>query len=134
MKALAVDDDSTTRMVLQEILRGYAEVHACTDGDEAVMAYRRELEHGEPYDLVCMDILMPRMGGIEELGIIRLDENPDPATRPHHTKVIMTTGADDRDTINQAFQKSCDAYVVKPIDTEDFNSVVGCLFPIDHRR
>ena len=67
MKALVVDDDLMTRIVLQEILSGYAEVHSCVDGSEAVLAYRRALERGEPYDLVCMDFLMPVMGGIEAL-------------------------------------------------------------------
>src|SRR5260221_294049 len=64
MKALVVDDDLITRIVLQEILSGYAEVHSCVDGSEAVLAYRRALERDDPYDLVCMDVLMPVMGGI----------------------------------------------------------------------
>src|ERR1035441_3899265 len=46
MKALVVDDDLITRIVLQEILSGYAEVHSCVDGQEAVLAYRRALARG----------------------------------------------------------------------------------------
>ena len=69
MKALVVDDDSITRMVLQKILCGYAEVHSCVDGNEAVLAYRRALERGDPYDLVCMDLLMPVMTFITSLSI-----------------------------------------------------------------
>jgi two-component system chemotaxis response regulator CheY len=134
MKVLVVDDDITTRIVLEEILSGYAEVHTCADGDEAVLAYRRQLECGEPYDLVCMDILMPKMNGIEALNLIRREEELDPVLRRRHTKVIMTTGSGDRSTIDQAFQGLCDAYVVKPIDTEEFNGVVECLFPIQRRN
>lgn len=133
MKALVVDDDLITRIVLQEILSGYAEVHSCVDGKEAVLAYRRALERGNPYDLVCMDLLMPVMGGIEALRHIRREEELfcPPGTRD--TKVIITTSADDADTISQAFHELCDAYVIKPIDTEDFTNVVGCLFPIGQK-
>src|ERR1035441_5274269 len=74
MKALVVDDDLTTRIVLQEILSEYAEVHCSVDGSEAVLAYGRALECGEPYDPICMDVPMPVMGGLEALKPIRQKE------------------------------------------------------------
>ncbi len=131
MKALVVDDDLTTRILLREILSGYAEVDTCVDGVEGVQAYRTALDSDEPYDLICMDVLMPRMGGIEALKLIRREEDLHPGLLPRHTKIIVTTGSDDRGTINQAFEGLCDAYVIKPIDTEEFNNVVGCLFQIE---
>jgi two-component system chemotaxis response regulator CheY len=134
MKALVVDDDLMTRIVLQEILSGYAEVHSCVDGNEAVMAYRRALERGDPYDLVCMDVLMPVMGGIEALKLIRQQEELHGRFRPRATKVVITTASDDTDTISQAFHGLCDACVVKPIDAEELIDVVCCLFPIEERR
>jgi two-component system chemotaxis response regulator CheY len=133
MKALVVDDDPTTRIVLQEILSEYAEVHSSLDGSEAVLAYGRALECGEPYDLICMDVLMPVMGGLEALKLIRQKEEARGSSGPRATKVIITTAADDADTISQAFRELCDAYVVKPIDAEEFIDVVGCLFPIKRR-
>ena len=133
MKALVVDDDAITRIVLEEILSVYAEVHSCVDGREAVLAYRGALERGEPYDLVCMDLLMPVMGGIEALKHIRSDEELYCPLGPRDTKVIITTASDDADTISQAFRELCDAYVIKPIDVEEFTNVVGCLFPLEER-
>jgi two-component system, chemotaxis family, chemotaxis protein CheY len=103
------------------------------DGDEAVLAYRRELERGEPYDLVCMDIHMPKMNGIEALNLIRREERLDPMLRSRHTKIVMTTGSDERSSIDQAFQTLCDAYMVKPIDIKEFRDVLECLFPIQSR-
>jgi two-component system, chemotaxis family, chemotaxis protein CheY len=133
MKALVVDDDLMTRIVLQEILSGYAEVHSCVDGSEAVQVYRRAIERGDPYDLVCMDVLMPVMGGIEALKLIRREEEQRGRHRPWATKVIVTTASDDSDTISQAFRELCDAYVIKPVDAEEFTNVVQCLFPIEPR-
>jgi two-component system chemotaxis response regulator CheY len=132
MKALVVDDDLITRIVLQELLSRYGEVHSCVDGSEGVRAYRRAIERGEAYDLVCMDVLMPVMGGIEALKLIRAEEERHYPLRPRSTKVIVTTAADDSDTISQAFRELCDAYVIKPIDAEEFTNVVDCLFPIEH--
>ena len=131
MKALVVDDDSITRMILQNILSVYAEVHSCVDGKEAVKEHKTALDRGEPYDLVCMDVLMPVMGGIEALRIIRREEECCGRIRPQATKVVITTAADDHDTIRQAFRELCDAYVVKPIDAGRLIDVVQCLFPIE---
>jgi two-component system chemotaxis response regulator CheY len=133
MKALVVDDDMTTRILLQKILSVYAEVHSCADGDEAVLSYKSALERGEPYDLICIDVFMPKTNGIKALNLIRREEELHPSVRPLDTKVIMTTASDDSDTINQAFRGLCDAYVLKPIDTEEFNKVVDGLLPIEHR-
>ena len=131
MKALVVDDDLITRIVLQEILSGYADVHTCVDGNEAVQAYRRALERGDPYDLICMDVFMPVMGGIEALKIIRREEELH--GRPLATKVVITTAAHDKDTIDQAFRELCDAYIVKPIDAGEIIDIVHCLFPLEAR-
>ena len=133
MKALVVDDDMTTRIVLQEILFRYAEVHSCVDGTEAVQACTRALDHGGPYDLICMDLMMPVMGGLEALKLIRQEEERRGRIRPRATKVIITTAADDTGTINMAFHELCDAYVVKPIDGEELLDIVDCLFPIEER-
>jgi two-component system chemotaxis response regulator CheY len=131
MKALVVDDDLITRIVLQETLSAYAEVHSCVDGNEAVLAYRRALERNEPYDMVCMDVLMPVMGGIEALKLIRREEELRGRLSPVAAKVIITTAADDQNTISQAFRELCDAYIVKPIDTEELIDIVRCLFPLE---
>jgi two-component system, chemotaxis family, chemotaxis protein CheY len=133
MKALVVDDDLITRIVLQETLSSYADVHSCGDGNEAVLLCRRALERGDPYDLICMDVLMPVMGGLEALKLIRREEELHGRVRPEATKVVITTAADDKDTINQAFRQLCDAYVVKPIDTGEIIDIVRCLFPLEDR-
>jgi two-component system chemotaxis response regulator CheY len=98
-----------------------------------VLAYQRAIERGQPYDLICMDVLMPVMGGIEALRLIRREEELRSPLGPRSTKVIITTAADDTDTISEAFRELCDAYVIKPIDAEQFTNVVDCLFPIENR-
>lgn len=128
MRTLIVDDDLTSRLVLEDILSRYGTVHACEDGGDAVAAVRRELERGAPYDLICMDIMMPKMSGIEALQMIRAAEaGVDPN---HRSKVIMITGSEDAGFVSQAFHQFCDAYIVKPVDTEAFLGVLECVYPI----
>jgi two-component system chemotaxis response regulator CheY len=131
MKALVVDDELTTGLFLQEILSGYGEVQRCMDGQKAVETYRQELERGHAYDLVCMDIMMPVMGGLEALKLIRREEESHGRFRPQATKVIITTAAQDDDTINQAFRELCDAYIVKPIDAGELMGIVECFFAVE---
>jgi two-component system chemotaxis response regulator CheY len=130
MKVLVVDDDLMARIVLREIFSCYAEVHCCVHGEEAVLAHRRALERGDPYDLIFMDVLMPVMGGIEALKAIRREEEQQGRLRPWAAKVVIATATDDQDTIDQAFRGLCDAYVVKPIDNGEMIDIVRCLFPL----
>jgi len=130
MKTLVVDDDLTTRIVLQEILSRFGEVHSCMDGTEAVQVCSRALECDRPYDLICLDILMPTMSGLEALKLIRREEESCGRTRPRAAKVIIITATDDTDTVREAFNELCDAYVVKPIDAAELLNMVYCLCPV----
>jgi two-component system chemotaxis response regulator CheY len=130
MKALIVDDELTTRIVLQEVLSQYGEVHSCVDGTEAVEACKRALDQGGPYDLICMDLIMPTMGGLEALKLIREAEERHGRLRDSRAKVIIATASDDSNTISKAFQELCDAYVVKPIDPAELLNIVYCLCPV----
>ena len=47
--------------------------------------------------------------------------------RPRETKVIVITGSNESGDISQAFRRLCDAYIVKPIDTQDFLNLLMCL-------
>ncbi|HBN09144.1 MAG TPA: response regulator, partial [Cyanobacteria bacterium UBA8530] len=61
MRILIVEDDFTSRRLLQKILAPYGECEIAINGKEAVSAV--ELAWGEdaPYHLICLDIMMPEM-------------------------------------------------------------------------
>mgnify|MGYP000957131206 CR=1 FL=1 len=65
MKALVVDDDFSNRLLLQRFLSELGEVNIAVDGEEAVEAVRLALATREPYQLICLDILMPQMDGFQ---------------------------------------------------------------------
>ena len=128
MKSLVVDDDMVSRLVLEDVLARFGKVNTCGDGTDAVCAAALALDQGDPYDLICMDILMPTMGGLDALHLIRDDEMRREAPR---AKVIVITGDEDTGTIRKAFGRLCDAYIVKPIDPEEFLNLLECLCQID---
>ena len=116
MKTLIVEDDFTCRLLLQEILKAYGPVHVAVNGREAVEAVKAGFESRQPYDLICLDLMMPEMGGYEALDQIRNAENVWGIKPSQGVKVVVTTALDRLEHVSQAFRGLCDAYLVKPIE------------------
>lgn len=116
MKTLIVEDDFTSRLLLQEILKQYGSVHIAVNGAEAVAAVDAAMDAGEPYDLICLDIMMPEMDGYEALKNIRGKEEARGIISSQGAKIVMTTAVDQMKGVIQAFQGLCDAYLFKPIE------------------
>ena len=116
MKTLIVEDDFTSRLLLQEYLKVYGTLHIALNGEEAVEAVRVALEAGKPYNLICLDIMMPKMDGQEALKEIRALEAAKGIWSTSGAKVVMTTALGNMKNVHTAFGNLCDSYLVKPID------------------
>ncbi|HEX7490253.1 MAG TPA: response regulator [Candidatus Limnocylindrales bacterium] len=116
MKTLIVEDEITSRVLLRELLKRYGLPHVAMNGKEAVEAVSAALNALEPYDLICLDIMMPEMNGQEALKRIRQMESEAGIDAARRAKVIMTTAHADKDNVLQAIQSQCDYFLVKPID------------------
>ena len=127
MKTLIVEDDFTSRLLLQELLRSYGPSHVAVNGEEAIAAVRAALELNEPYDLVCLDIMMPEMDGHQALREIKALEEQYGQSTARGTKVIMTTALGGRNVF-EAFREQCDAYLIKPIEK---SKLIGSLHKLD---
>jgi two-component system chemotaxis response regulator CheY len=116
MKTLIVEDDFTSRFLLQTILSTYGECRTAVNGLEALEAYKEANQTGEPFDLICLDIMMPEMDGQEVLKRIRALEEADGRSEKKEVKIIMTTAMSDSQSIIQALCSLCNAYLLKPIN------------------
>ena len=123
MKCLIVEDEFTSRKLLQVYLSDYGNCFVAVNGHEAVEAFREALEENEPYDLICLDIMMPEMDGHETLKAIRRIESEHGIAGLDGVKVIMTTALEDSKDVMGAFKSGCEAYLVKPVEKE--NPVAG---------
>ena len=117
MRTLIVEDDFTCRLLLQAILSKYGDCHIAVNGREALDAFSAGRESGQPYDLICMDIMMPEMDGQTAVKKIRALEESEGTLSTSGVKIIMTTALDDVKNVVESFQALCDAYLFKPIDT-----------------
>ena len=121
MRFLVVEDDFTSRKLMQRMLAPYGEVDVAVNGQEAVEAFEAALRDAKPYELVCMDIMMPEMDGQEALKRIRQIERLNERSGPDEAKVIMTTALDDPKNVVEAYYKGgATSYVPKPIDRQLF--------------
>ncbi len=120
MKTLIVEDDFISRVILQEFLKGFGTVHIAVNGEEGGRAFRPAMEAGEPYDLVCLDIMMPKMDGQRALKEIRADEEARGILSSNGAKIVMTTALDDFRSVSEAYGGLCDSYLVKPVDKSRF--------------
>jgi two-component system response regulator HydG len=109
---LVVDDDRGMRDTLLDILeeRGYR-VGVASDGVEALDAVK-----SEAHDLVLMDILMPRMNGVEALKELRRIDGK--------TIVIMMTAYAMQDLIEEALREGVYDVVYKPLDVAEVLKLV----------
>ena len=127
MKILLAEDDFVTRKFMVNFLSKYGECDVTVDGMEAVDAFMMALEDGEPYDLVCLDIMMPVMDGYQALVGIRNLEKEREIPSDKAVKVIMTTALNEERNVNMAFELGCTVYSGKPIDQERFEQVLTKL-------
>jgi len=114
--AVIADDSATMRLLLRAILgrAGVAVVGEAWDGRQAANLVA---EHRP--DLVCLDIDMPVMNGLEALQAIR-------AAQPG-VKVLMVTGSTNREAIMQAGKAGARGYILKPFHPDKVIEAIGKL-------
>jgi two-component system, chemotaxis family, chemotaxis protein CheY len=119
MKLLVVEDDFGSRRMMQKLLEPYGSVDVVVDGEEAVDAFKLAWEESAPYDIVFMDIMMPKMDGHEALKRLRELERDMGVGPADEAKVIMTSVLDDPKNVIEAYYGgSATSYMIKPIDRD----------------
>jgi two-component system chemotaxis response regulator CheY len=118
MKSLVVEDEFIARSILQRFLARYGESDVAVDGDEAIDAVTNAIENSAAYDLVCLDIGLPKLNGQGVLERIRALELARGIQLGQGCRVIMTTVATASDQVMGAFRGGADAYLNKPISLE----------------
>ena len=118
MRTLVVEDDFTSRLLIQRLLEPLGNVDIAVNGNEAMKAFLAAKSENVPYDLICLDIMMPEMDGHEVLRQVREAEQQSGTVGSDGVKVIMTTALADHKNVMKAFTGQCEAYLPKPIDKQ----------------
>ncbi|APZ43014.1 response regulator [Acidihalobacter ferrooxydans] len=119
IRILAVDDFSTMRRIVRNLLRelGFNNVEEAENGQEALQKLR-----SKPFDFVVSDWNMPVMQGIDLLREIRSD--PQLKSIP----VLMVTAEAKRDNILEAAKAGVNGYIVKPFTAETLKEKLDAIF------
>lgn len=131
MRILVAEDDRISRTFLQKFMSQYGEVDVAVDGMEAVDLYMDSIKTQNPYNLLCLDIMMPKVDGLKVLKVIRQLEAQKKVSEEEHLRIIMMTALADVGYVDEAFRQGCDAYASKPVDTEKVEEVMKNLGLID---
>ncbi len=120
MKILVVDDFSTMRRIVRNILKqlGFTNVEEAEDGDVAL----EKLKNGD-FQFVVADWNMPNMSGLEMLKAIRADDSLK------DIPVLMVTAEAEKENVIQAAQAGVNDYVVKPFTADIMQQKIDRIFP-----
>lgn len=119
MKILIVDDFSTMRRIIKNLLRdlGYNNTAEADDGSTALP----QLVNGS-FDFLITDWNMPNMTGIDLLKAVRAD------ARLKDMPVLMVTAEAKRDQIVEAAQAGVNGYIIKPFTADTLREKIDKIF------
>lgn len=117
-RILVIDDDLAIRVLLQAVLKRMKfDVELAEDGGVGL----EKLKHDGSYDLILLDLMMPRVNGYEFIEQVSKDY---PDQRPH---IIVFTAAGKRGVEKIPANAVCNS-ILKPFDLEKFIEMIGeCL-------
>lgn len=119
MKILIVDDFSTMRRIIKNLLRdlGFQNTHEADDGQTALPM----LQHGN-FEFLVTDWNMPGMQGIDLLKAVRAD------AKLSSLPVLMVTAESKREQIVEAAQAGVNGYIVKPFTAQTLSEKINKIF------
>lgn len=119
MKILIVDDFSTMRRIIKNLLRdlGFTNTQEADDGNSALPMLK-----GADFDFLITDWNMPGMTGIELLKAVRADD------KLKSLPVLMVTAEAKREQIIEAAQAGVNGYVVKPFTAQALKEKIEKIF------
>ena len=126
MKILVVEDDLVTRKVIQKILERMEniDVDVAEDGIVGLEKFSKMLKEEEKYRIICLDVMMPKMGGQEVLQNMRKLEKENNILEKEKAKIIMMTALSDLENIKKAYTEECDEYLVKPVKITELKELI----------
>ena len=128
MKSLIVDDSPGFRSLLQLILAPFSVCDLASDGEECVHLFERAHKNREPYNLICLDLTMPKLDGLETLKIIRNIERSWSIPEERQVAILIITSSSEKRHILEAHSRNSQGYILKPFKK---NKIVETLAGLD---
>ena len=125
---LIAEDDVLSQELIRGYLQSYGECVTVDDGESAIREVENAFKSGKPFNLVCMDIMMPNIDGIEAVTTMRDMEKDFGVDPGNEVQIIMITAIGDSKTIMDSFYKhGVNSYIVKPLIKEKLDDEIKRL-------
>ena len=116
---LIVDDNDVMRTLLRAILRSDTQFEVVGEARNGIAA----IEMAQRYkpDIICLDVVMPEMDGLEALWKIK-KERPE-------TQVVMITGTPSASNVQEAMNLGANGFIIKPFNAAKILDTLAALPP-----
>ena len=122
MRALVVEDVAIIRKILVHYLEPFGPVEMASDGMEALGKFCLAHAENKSYNLILLDIMLPKINGIQLLTKIRELEDEILVTDKRYefdpVKILMVSSLSDEKALSTAIEKGCNGYITKPFDKD----------------
>jgi len=118
MQILIAEDVTLIQKMLQKMLGPYGEITFVRSGREAFQKFQRTLTTQEYFDLICLDINIPEINGLDVLKNIRAAEKLNHVPLDKRVKIVIVSSTNEADVVMKAIKLGCDGYIVKPFSQE----------------
>ena len=120
---LVVDDDEMGRLMLQDFLSEFAACDCAVNGREALDLFEKALAGGIPYDMLCVDLIMPEMNGLALIRKIRAIEKIHPFFSDIHTRIFVISASDSTwEKADLVLDNLCDDFITKPFNRDSLKA------------
>ncbi len=114
-KCLIVDDDITTCFMLKVILEEHFVCDIAINGEKALCSFEKCQLEGSGYDLVCLDMNMPGINGLDVLKQIREAEAASPKPDQETRVIIISSDNTPATVLSSFFAGGASSYITKPV-------------------
>ena len=119
MRILIVDDDYVSRLKLKSLLCRYGDCDAVPDGELALTMFKVAHDESVPYDLITMDIDMPKMWGQEVVKKIReWEADHSKYLAKSNVHILMISVKNEVSDALTSLKEGCACYMTKPVSPE----------------
>ncbi len=122
---MIVDDETISRKLL---IKKMELIGTCTEVSESLSAmelFEEALENKKPFDLISLDVSMPKMDGRQLLKMIRKKEKAIKIPKEKRVKIIMVTSRMNVATIKECINLGCNGYISKPVNKYQLMGALG---------
>ncbi len=124
MRILVVEDEKISSLYLVMIAKNFGECDSAPDGETAIKKIEKSFEENNRYDLIFLDIMLPKTTGHQVLEVLRAYEQDNDISDEEKSVVIMTSALKDSENVKKAYENMADGYLVKPLFKDQLEKII----------